>query len=68
MIPNKLIEAAVAIVFAIASTGQLPKFIRAVQIAQYEVLKASQSSHWGKAFLPENQSKKMRKNQQNSSR
>lgn len=61
MIPNKLIEAAVAIVFAMAATGQLPKFIRTVQIAQYKLLKESQSSNWGKPLLPAKESKKKHK-------
>jgi hypothetical protein len=51
MIPNKLIEAAVILVFAVAVTGQLPKFIKAVQVAQYQVLKDSQASKWGTPFL-----------------
>ncbi len=51
MIPNKLIEAVVIFVFMMAAAGQLPKLIKTVQIAQYQVLKASQSSKWGKPLL-----------------
>jgi hypothetical protein len=51
MIPNKLIEAVVIFVFLTAAAGQLPKLIKAVQIAQYRVLKDSRSTNWGKAFI-----------------
>jgi hypothetical protein len=54
MIPNKLIEAVVLFAFMAGATGQLPKLIRAVQVAQYEVLKSSKASTWKKlAQLPE---------------
>lgn len=48
---NKAIEAAVVLVVLAASTGQLPKVIRTVQIAQLRLVKGSQSSTWGRAFL-----------------
>ncbi|NJL25086.1 MAG: hypothetical protein HC902_07870 [Calothrix sp. SM1_5_4] len=48
---EKLIPFALAVVLAAASTGQLPKFIRAVQIAQFQLLKESQASKWPKALL-----------------
>ncbi len=51
VIPNKLIEAVVIFVFMAAAAGHLPKLIKTVQIAQYQVLKASQSSKWGRAML-----------------
>ena len=42
-IPNKLIQAAVAAALFAAATGQLPKFIQQVRVAQYQLLKDSQS-------------------------
>lgn len=48
---NKLIEAIAVIVILAASTGQLPKLVREVQIAQLYLLKASQSKNWGQALL-----------------
>ena len=51
MIPNKLIEAVVIFVFMAAAAGQLPKLVKSVQIAQYRILKDSQSSNWGRAML-----------------
>ncbi len=51
MIPNKLIEAVVIFVFMAAAAGQLPRLIKTVQIAQYELLKDSQASKWPKAML-----------------
>lgn len=51
MIPVKLIEAVVIFVFIVAAAGQLPKFIQAVQVAQYRLLKESQASKWGRAML-----------------
>ena len=46
MIPNKLIEAVVALIFMIAALGQLPKFVQSVRIAQYQLLENSKSSTW----------------------
>ncbi len=51
MIPNSAIKAAVAIVLMVAAAGQLPRFVQAVRIAQYKVLKESQASKWGKPML-----------------
>lgn len=48
---NKLIEAIAIVVIFAASTGQLPRLVREVQIAQLHLLKASQSKSWGKALL-----------------
>lgn len=50
-IPNKLIQAAVAAALVAAATGQLPKFIQQVRLAQYQLLKDSQASKWGKPML-----------------
>lgn len=51
MIPNKLIQAAVAAALIAAASGQLPKFIQAARIAQYKILKESKASTWGKPML-----------------
>lgn len=51
MIPNKLIQTAVAAALLAAATGQLPKFIQTVRVAQYQLLKDSQASKWGKPML-----------------
>jgi hypothetical protein len=51
MVPNKLILAAVTAALFAAATGQLPKFIQTVRIAQYQILKDSQASKWGRAML-----------------
>lgn len=48
---EKLAQAAVAAVMIAAATGQLPKLVREVQIAQLKLLKDSQSSKWGRAML-----------------
>ena len=54
---DKLIALGAALAIMAASTGQLPKAIRAVHIAQLHLLKQSQASKWPRAFLlPENQS------------
>ena len=50
-IPSKLIQAAVAAALFAAATGQLPKFIQQVRVAQYQLLKDSQASKWGKPML-----------------
>lgn len=50
-IPNKLIQAAVAVALIIATTGQLPRFIKAMQTAQYKLLKESKASNWGRPML-----------------
>lgn len=48
---NRAIEAVAVITILLAVTGQLPRAVRAVQIAQLYLLKQSQSSSWGKALL-----------------
>ncbi len=48
---EKLIGLAMALGILAASTGQLPKTIKAVQIAQLKLLKESQASKWPKATL-----------------
>ncbi len=54
MIPSSLIKAAITIVLMVAAAGQLPRFVQAVRVAQYKVLKESQASTWGKPVLTDN--------------
>lgn len=49
---NSLIKIAVTLALIAASTGQLPRIIKEVRIAQYKVLKESQASKWLKAWVP----------------
>jgi hypothetical protein len=48
---NSAIKAAAVLTILAAGTGQLPKLVRTVQIAQLKLLKHSQSASWGKALL-----------------
>lgn len=48
---NKLIAAAMTAALSAAATGQLPRLIQTVQLAQLQLLKDSQSSKWGKPFM-----------------
>ena len=52
-IPDRLIKYAIAVTLAVAAVGQLPRFTHYVQIQTIKLLKDSQSSHWGKAWIPE---------------
>lgn len=57
---EKLAQATVAVAMIAAATGQLPKLVREVQIAQFKLLKDSQSSKWGRAILlPVRKSKRL---------
>lgn len=49
---NSLIEAATILTILAASTGQLPRIVKTVQIAQFKLLQQSQSPYWGKAPTP----------------
>lgn len=49
---DKLIMASVTLAIAAALTGQLPKVIREVHIAQMKLVKESQASKWGMPMLP----------------
>lgn len=48
---EKVISLGVMLAFMAAATGQLPKAIMAVHIAQLKLLKESQASRWPKAVL-----------------
>lgn len=47
---GKLISVAVTLAFMAASTGQLPKVILKIQLAQLYLIKDSQASKWPKAM------------------
>jgi len=49
---DKLIQVAVTLAILAASTGQLPKVIKGVRIAQLKLLKESKASKWGMPMLP----------------
>ncbi len=51
MISQKLIQTAIVAVLVAAATGQLTKFTQTVRVAQYQLLKESRSSMWGKPLL-----------------
>ncbi len=48
---SKLISIAVALTMATAATGNLPRIILQVKLAQLQLIKDSQASKWGKPFL-----------------
>lgn len=48
---DRLISLAVALTMLAAVTGQLPKVILAVHIAQLQLLKESQASKWPKLMI-----------------
>lgn len=48
---EKLIPLAFAMAMTAAASGRLPQIICEVQIAQYKLLKDSQSTSWGMAKL-----------------
>jgi hypothetical protein len=49
---NNLIKVDVMLAFIAAGTGQLPRIIKEVRIAQLKLLKESQASKWPKAWVP----------------
>ncbi len=48
---EKIYSLGVSLVIVAAMTGQLPKVIRTVQVAQLKLIKESQASKWPKAGL-----------------
>lgn len=48
---QKLIPIAVSLAFLAASTGQLPRVLKTVRIAQLQLIKESQASKWGTALV-----------------
>jgi hypothetical protein len=54
---NTLVKIAVSLAILAASTGQLPKMIYKIQLAQLYLIKESQASKWGMPMLPPDQSR-----------
>lgn len=54
MVPQKLIQYAVVVALAFAAVGQLPRLVKYSRIQTLKVLKESQSSNWGKVWIPKN--------------
>lgn len=50
---DKLIALGATLAIIAASTGQLPKAVRAIHRAQFQLIMATQASKWPKAFLLE---------------
>ena len=48
---GKIPELVAILVILALATGQLPRVVRKVQIAQLQLLKSSQSKSWGQAIL-----------------
>ncbi len=48
---DKLTAWAAAVILAAAGTGQLPRLIHAVRVAQLELIHQSKASKWPKAHL-----------------
>lgn len=48
---EKLAAISAGVVMLAAATGQLPRFIQRVRLAQLELLKESQASKWGDPIL-----------------
>lgn len=48
---DKLILIASTLAMLTVSTGQVPKVLRSIQMAQIQLLKESQSSKWGQGML-----------------
>jgi hypothetical protein len=48
---DKIIEIAVALTILAAATGQLPKVIRKVQMAEFRLLEQSKTKTWGKLLI-----------------
>jgi hypothetical protein len=48
---EKLIPVAVALAMITIARGQLPTALKGLRIAQYTILRESQSLKWGKPFI-----------------
>ncbi|NOT81004.1 MAG: hypothetical protein HOP07_18615 [Bacteriovoracaceae bacterium] len=49
---GKLISISATLAFIVVSTGQLPRALKAIRIAQLQLFKESQASKWGMPMLP----------------
>ena len=50
---EKLIQAVAAFVVIAASTGQLPRLIDSVRVAQVQIIQETEASKWGMPMLLE---------------
>jgi hypothetical protein len=48
---EKLIQAVAVVVILAASTGQLPRLIRSVRVAQADLIQDTKASGWGMPML-----------------
>jgi hypothetical protein len=48
---DKLILISVVLAVLSVSTGQLPKVLKVVRVAQLQLIKESQASNWGRPLL-----------------
>lgn len=48
---DKLISISVTLAVLTVSTGQLPRVLKAVRVAQLQLIKESQASKWGTPLL-----------------
>ena len=51
---SKIIEATIVIVLAASAAGRLPQLTHALRLAQIQLLRDSQLTKWGRAFLLSN--------------
>ncbi|MFN8371242.1 MAG: hypothetical protein U0T83_11550 [Bacteriovoracaceae bacterium] len=49
---EKLISISVMLAILTASTGQIPRVIKVISVAQFKLIKESQSSTWGTPLIP----------------
>lgn len=49
---DKLISISAVMAILTVSTGQLPKVLKVVRVAQLQLIKESQASKWGMPMLP----------------
>lgn len=49
---GKLISLAVTLAFLAAASGEQPKILKQLRIAQLKLIKDSQAFKWGKAWTP----------------
>lgn len=48
---KRLIQVATVVAAIAAATGQLPKLVHAIRMAQLELIQDSKASRWGQAML-----------------
>ena len=65
---EKLIQAVAAFVVIMATTGQLPRLIREVRVAQSHLVQETKASKWGMPKLIKNDSPKFKLQSKNETR